>query len=137
MEGEPTGSRSPSSLAVEELAVFLSSRQQELPTDLGSSFLLDGHTEAVKIPADIWPFSSDNEEKPHLQHAVALPFKQPAVAESTSVGHHVTVRATVTPRPVQAQVYLQCLLGRRSSAMALCPQGHLKKRLMASCHRNS
>lgn len=62
MEGALPRSRSPSSLAVEELAVFLSSRQQELRTDLGSSFLLKRHTETMKLHADIVLFSSDNDE---------------------------------------------------------------------------
>lgn len=62
MEGALPRSRSPSSLAVEELAVFLSSRQQELRTDLGSSFLLQRHTETMKLHADIVLFSSDNDE---------------------------------------------------------------------------
>lgn len=39
--------------------MFLSSRQQELGADLGSSFLLKRHTEAMKIRADILPFSPD------------------------------------------------------------------------------
>lgn len=116
--------------------MFLSSRQQELRTDLGSSFLLNRHTETMKIHADILRFSSDNDEKSHLQHAVTFPFKQPTVTETTSGCHHVTLKSDCYFQ-ASSESYLQCLLGSRSSAIALCPQGHLKKRLMASCHRNS
>lgn len=93
MEGTPPRSRPAWSLAVEELAVFLSSRQQELRADLGSSFLLNRHTEPMKIPADILPFSPDNDEKSHLQHAVTLPFKQPTVAGTTRGCRHVTLKS--------------------------------------------
>lgn len=93
MEGKLTRSRSASSLAVEELPVFFSSRQQELRTDLGSSFLLNRHTETMKIHADILLISSENDEKSHLQHAVTFPFKQPTVTETTSGCHHVTLKS--------------------------------------------
>lgn len=47
-----------------------------------------------------------------------------------------TLSVIVVFRP-GGETYLQCLLGSRSRAIALCPQGHLKKRLTASCHRRA
>lgn len=134
--------------AVEELAMFFSSWQEKLPTDLWSCFLLKEEFKG-NIMTDFFHNNfqkSCKSERFYLQHPITLPFEQTTVTETdrqqfswcywnfsmTSVN---TENWSCKWERWHLEVYLQCLLGSLSRAMALCPQGHLKKRLTASCHR--
>lgn len=82
----------------------------------------------------------------YLHHAVTRPLKQAAVPETEKhclpgrINLNVLLLLLNRERERErrwALPYVQCLCGSRSSAMALWPQGHLKKRLTASCQRSS
>lgn len=72
--------------------MLLSSRQQELPADLWPSFLLNENPQrrtvrSVSIHAEkyrCW-LNQTKCESSYLQHAVALPFKQATVTETTTI----------------------------------------------------